>query len=107
MESNGVNVEVNTVGSEVIRSLSRPYKTDAEFDGKYHHVGFQWWTYDIWSSGFQASMLTHLEYLDREELYEFVAQLLRRICDNKQPKGEALRGLLEAAFGTQDSRKSR
>lgn len=94
-------VDVGSVSRELTKYLS-PHKPDSDYEGKYHHMGFQWWTYDIWSSGFQASMLTQLEYLEHDELYDFVAQLIRRICDKEQPKDDAVRALLAAAFGTQD-----
>lgn len=100
MESKGKVLNVASVSDELIRALTQPHKPDDEFEGKYHHMGFQWWTYDIWSSGFQASMLTHLEYVNSDELYDFVSQFVRRIFDKKQPKGEAVRALLTAAFGT-------
>lgn len=102
MGSKDTVVDVESVSHELIRSLTRPYKPDSEFVGKYHHMRFQWWTYDIWSTGFQASMMTYLEYVDRDELYEFVSQFIRRMCDKEQPKGGAVRALLAAAFGTQD-----
>ncbi|MDN8588766.1 hypothetical protein Q0V21_08280 [Paenibacillus sp. 11B] len=101
MESKETIVDVESVSNDLISYISQ-YKSDSEFEGMYHHMGFQWWSYDIWSSGFQATMLTRLEYLDRSELYEFVSQYLRRMCDTKQPKGDAMRALLAAAFGTQD-----
>nr|WP_145402977.1 hypothetical protein [Paenibacillus xylanexedens] len=101
MESKETILDVALVSDELVRALTQPHKSDAEFEGKYHHTGFQWWTYDIWSSGFQASMLTHLEYVSRDELYDFVSQFVRRIFDKKQPKGDAVRALLTAAFGSE------
>lgn len=77
-----------------------PKRDTGEFQGKYHHLGFNWRAYSL--KGDRQALIHALcaalqaKGVDKEERYDFYAQIMYRILDKDE---SAMERLFDAAFG--------
>ncbi|GAC44006.1 hypothetical protein [Paenibacillus popilliae] len=75
-----------------------PKRDIAEFQGKYHHLGFNWRAFPLKGDLEPLTNRLHaaLQGVDKEERYDFYAQIMWHILDQDE---SAMERLFEAAFG--------
>ncbi|QVQ56187.1 hypothetical protein [Paenibacillus phage Pd_22F] len=75
-----------------------PKRDTAEFHGKYHHLGFNWRAFPLKGDlePLANGLYSALQGVDKEECYDFYAQIVYRILEKDESATERL---FEAAFG--------
>ncbi|GAC43469.1 hypothetical protein [Paenibacillus popilliae] len=75
-----------------------PKRETSEFQGKYHHLGFNWRAFPLKGDlePLTNRLYAALQGVDKGERYDFYAQIMWHILDQDE---SAMERLLEAAFG--------
>ncbi|MCE5168505.1 pyruvate-formate lyase-activating enzyme [Paenibacillus profundus] len=88
--------QAQTDTRELLNFIGKISKRDTEeYQGKYHHLGFNWREYSLKSDALSRAIVTALQGFDEEERHDCYAQIIYRILDND----DALERFLDAAFG--------